>query len=455
MKATKNLTSGNVYRNLLLYTIPLIVSSVLSLTYTTIDSMIAGKCIDAFALGAISATSSFHVLINALFVGIAEGFTIYVSQLFGKGNFVAIKRGIVSMTWFVGLVAACVSGIVIAFCDPILQYLNIDPLLLAEAKRYFIIYTLGYVVFFVNMFWVRTLYALGITSFSLYISIMSAVLNVGGNLLTVLVFDLGVAGLAISTLVSSLAASVLYIVMLRRAFREMSTEALSYRFSFPLVRHTLRFSVPVAVQKMAFLGISFVIAPAINALGAAATTGYGVANQLYNIGTMTIWSATSAFSCYTAQCVGEGDTKKIRRGVRVGFEINCALLLPVALGISVLAGPIVSLFFPGGYEGEAFTHAFRYARIFVPLIYVQLVDHLLHAYIRALGRVGVVLAATLVGGATRIAATFALIPLLHLEGAFLAEVISWAVDAVICLIVYYRRYRTDEHLAREIGSREL
>ena len=455
MKATKNLTSGNVYRNLLLYTIPLILSSVLSLTYTTIDSMIAGKCIDAFALGAISATSSFNVLINAMFVGIAEGFTIYVSQLFGKGNFASIKRGIVSMTWFVGVLSVAVSALVIVLCDPILHYLNVDPLLRAEAKRYFIIYTLGYAIFFVNMFWVRTLYALGITSFSLYISVLSAVLNVGGNLLTVLVFDLGVAGLAISTLFSSLAASVCYMIMLRRAFREMPTEEQSYRFSFSLVRRTLRFAIPVAVQKMAFLGISFVIAPAINALGAAATTGYGVANQLYNIGTMTIWAATSAFSCYTAQCVGEGDTKKIRRGVRVGLEINGLLLLPVVLGISVLAGPIVSIFFPAGYEGEAYVHAFRYARIYVPLIYVQLVDHLFHAYIRALGRVGVVLAATLVGGAVRIAATFALIPLLHLEGAFLAEVISWAVDAVICLIVYFKRYRTDEHLMREIGLCEL
>jgi Na+-driven multidrug efflux pump len=299
--------------------------------------MIAGKCIDAFALGAISATSSFNVLINAMFIGIAEGFTIYVSQLFGKGNFVSIKRGIVSMTWFVGALSVLVSVLVIVLCDPILNYLNVDPLLREEAKRYFIIYALGYAVFFVNMFWVRTLYALGITSFSLYISVLSAVLNVGGNLLTVLVFDLGVAGLAISTLFSSLAASVCYIMMLRRAFHEMPTENLSYRFSISLVRRTLRFSMPVAIQKMAFLGISFVIAPAINALGAAATTGYGVANQLYNIGTMTIWAATSAFSCYTAQCVGEGDTKKIRRGVRVGLEINGALLLPVVLGISVLA----------------------------------------------------------------------------------------------------------------------
>lgn len=455
MKATKNITEGNVYHNLLLYTIPLILSSVLSLTYSTIDGMIAGKCIGAFAMGSISATNSFHVLANALFVGIAEGFTIYASQLFGKGSFDAIKRGIVNMTWFVILMSLCLSLFVIVFCDPILDYLNVDPLLRADAKRYFLLYSMGYAAFCVNIFWSRTLQALGITSFSLYVSVMSAILNIGGNLLTVLVLDMGVAGLAVSTLVSALAAGAFYIVMLRKAFREMPTEQISYRLQFSVIRRSLRYAVPVAVQKMAFLGVSFVIAPSINALGAAATTGYGIANQLYNIGTMTIWSATSAFACYTGQCVGEGNTQKIRRGVRIGFEINGALLLPVVLGISLFAGPIVSLFFPGGYEGEAYTHAFRYARIYAPLIYVQLVDHILHAYIRALGHVGVVLGATLVGGVTRIAATFLLIPILHLEGAFVAEIISWGLDAVICLIVYAMRYRTDAQLSRELGLQEL
>ena len=453
MKVTKNLTEGNVYKNLLVYTIPLILSSVLSLTYTTIDGMIAGKCISAFAMGAISATSSFHVLINALFVGIAEGFTIYASHLFGQGNFSSIKRSIVSMTWFVGVLALGVSLLAILFRGAILDYLNVDPLLREDAEWYFAIYTMGYVVFFINMFWVRALYALGITSFSLYISALSAVLNIGGNLLTVLVLDMGVAGLAVSTLVSSLGASAFYIILLRKAFREMSSEPISFRFRFGEVRSSLRYTIPVSVQKMAFLGISLVIAPAINALGAAATTGYGIAHQIYNIGTMTIWAATSAFGCYTGQCVGEGNTKKIRRGVKVGFEINSALLLPIVLVIAVFAGPIVSIFFPKGYDGEAYTYAFRYARIFVPLIYVQLVDHILHAYMRALGRVGMVLGATLVGGVTRIAATFALIPLLGLEGAFLAEVISWGVDAGICLIICVLRYRTDEHLKRELALR--
>ena len=66
---------------------------------------------------------------------------------------------------------------VIVFCDPILDYLNVDPLLRADAKRYFLLYSMGYAAFCVNIFWSRTLQALGITSFSLYVSVWAVVIS--------------------------------------------------------------------------------------------------------------------------------------------------------------------------------------------------------------------------------------------------------------------------------------
>ncbi len=453
MKATKNLTEGNVYKNMLLYSVPLIASSVLSLSYSTIDGMIAGRFVGAFAMGAISATSAFNALVNAIFIGISEGFAIYASQLFGKKDYGCIKKSIVSMTWFVALISLLLSGLVLLFRGAILNFLKVDPILRADTERYFSVYVAGYVVYFVNKFLATCLQSLGISSFALYVTLMSAILNVGGNLLTVLVFDMGVAGLALSTLISALAASAVYFAVLRRAFREMSVEPTSLRPHLFVVRQCAGFTFPVTVQKMAFLGVGLIIAPMVNGLGAAATTAYGIANQVYSIGVMTLWAATSAFACYTGQAMGEGDTKKIRRGMRIGFEINSALMLPMVLAISLFAGPIVSIFFPEGYVGEAFDCAFRYARIFAPLIFVQLVDHIFHAYLRGIGKVSLVLWTTLVGGVCRVALTVWLIPLMNLDGAFLAEVLSWGIDALICLVFYAWKYRTDEQLSEIIASR--
>ena len=84
MKLTRNMAEGNIYRNFLYFSIPLILSSLLSQAYTTIDAVIAGKFISEHALGAISATGSYDLLLNSLFSGFAAGFGIYTAQQFGK-----------------------------------------------------------------------------------------------------------------------------------------------------------------------------------------------------------------------------------------------------------------------------------------------------------------------------------------------------------------------------------
>lgn len=448
MKKTKNLSEGNIYINLLVYSIPLILSSILSQAYSTVDSVIAGKFVDEFAVGAISATTSYDILFTSLVRGLAGGFSIYISQQFGRGNFGAIKRDIVGMTAFVSLIAVSVSVLSISFCTPIMDFLNIDPVLRSDAVTYFTIYNLGLVIFYINHLFVAVLHALGITAFSFYVSLISAILNIAGNLLAVVVFDMGIAGLALSTLISAMAASVVYVISLRRAFEEMPSEKISLRLDFSCVKTSLRYTLPHALQLLSFHGVTLLIAPAINILGADATTGYSIANQIYSLGTISLWAYASAFGCYTGQCVGGKDVGKIRQGVRVGFWMNCAIVFPFVMAIVIFAKPFAALFFPSDYTGRALEYAIRYAKIFFPFIYVQLIGHFFHTYMRSLGRVSVVLLITLLGSTVRVVGALMLIPVLGLDGTFIAQILSWAVDAVVCSVIFFYRYRTEEHLLR-------
>lgn len=450
MKATKDLTQGNIYKNMMLYALPLILSSIISQAYSTVDSVIAGKFISEHALGAISSTGSFDFLFFALFNGFAAGFSIYISHLFGEKQYATIKRDSVGMIAFVAAVSLLFSIGVVLFCEPILDYLKVDPLLREDAKTYFIIITLGYVIRAVNLFFSSTLAALGITSFSFYVSLFSALLNIGGNLLLVLLFDMGVAGLAISTLISCIVATVIYVTTLRKAFSEMKCEKLSYRFSFRCVTRSLRYSLPSAIQQLVFHGVGFVITPSINALGADATTGYAVANRIYWLGVQALWGTTNAFACYTGQCVGAHDVKKIRRGLRVGFLLACAVIFPFVLAFVVFAKPFVSIFFPEGYVGAAYQYAVRYAVIFLPLVYIQVIEHVFHSYMRCLGSVTTVLLITIFGSAVRIAATLLLIPSMQLDGVFLGQVISWAADSLISTFIFTFFFRSESHIERAI-----
>ncbi len=446
MKFTKNLTEGNPYKAFLGFAFPLLLSYLLTQFYNTVDAVIAGKFISQYALGAVSATGSYENVFYSLFNGFAAGFGIYIAQQFGKGDHAAVKRDIISNGIFVVSVSLMISILTVTLRNPIMDYLKVDPILRTDAERYFIIYTMGYMLSYLNMLLVQSLYALGCTSFSLYVSFLSALFKIGGNLFSTLVLKLGVGGLAFFTVLSSGVSTVCYLLLLRRAFQELHTEKQRFGFHFSGVKSSLRYAIPAAVQQMAFHGVGLLIAPSVNALGAAATTAYNISNRLYNIGTTSLWAVTNAFTSYTSQCVGRGDHEKIPRGIRVGFLLNILMMLPLVLILSVFAKPITTIFFSSDQLGDAYHYAVRYAAVYLPFIYLQLIGHMYHAYMRSLGSVTTVLGITLLCSAIRVAATILLVPMLHLEGAFWGQIISWAIDAVISVFIVCRYFRTPEQL---------
>ena len=452
MRKIKNVTEGNVYKNYLEYAAPLILSSILVSLYSTVDAVIAGKFISEHALGAISATSSFDILFNSFFNGFSCGFSVYIAQLFGKREFAAIKQNVVNMAAFVAGISAIASVVAIVFRGTILDYLNIAPVLRKDAEIYFVIYTSGYLFSYVNMILLRTLYALGTTAFSLLVSLLSAIINIAGNLVTVLVFDLGVAGLAYSTVFSVLIVTLIYVYMIVKAFGELKSEPVCYRFRLALVKNSISYTLPTAIQKVAFHATGIFFAPAINGLGADATTGYSVMKRMYNFCAQSFWNMCSAVDCHTAQALGAGNASQVRRGLKVGLWMNIAALTPFVLLFTVFAKPIALMFFPAGYHGLALEYAIRFFEIYVVFLYINMVGHLMHSYMRSIGRVITVLWITIFGSVVQVVATLLLVPVFKMDGVYLGLIFSWMADGALSVGVYFACYHTKEKIEKIAGK---
>ena len=452
MRTVKNITEGNIYKNYFLYGLPLILSSIISSLYSTTDAVIAGKFISEHALGAISATASYELLFFSFFNGVSRGFSVYIAQLFGKGKFAELKRGILNMGSFVAGIALLASLLSIAFRSPILDYLNVDPLLRKDAETYFVIYTSSYLFSYVNLYLLSVLFALGTTSFSLLVTVISATVNIAGNLLTVLVLDLGVAGLALSTVVSTVVVTGIYVWLISKAFRELQCEPIRYRFSLRIVKESIAYTIPTAIQKIAFHATGILCAPAINGLGAAATTAYSVMSKMYYFCAQSFWNMSSALDCHTAHAAGAGDVKKVRRGLSVGLWTNVAVLTPFVILFIFLAEPIALIFFPGGFSGAALDDAVRFFKIYALFLYINMLGHLLHSYMRSIGRVLPVLWSTLFGSTTMVVTTLLLVPTLKIDGVYLGLVLSWIADALLSLLFYFSCYHRKEKLQRVIDA---
>lgn len=448
MKITKDLTKGNIYVNFFLYAIPLIFASLLSQAYDVIDGVIAGKFIGDYALGAVGATSSFDTMLNTMFSGFAVGFSVYVARLFGQKDYARMKMDIINVLCFLTIIIVATGLLCIVFRQPLFRFLKVSDTIKEDALLYFTICKAGYLVIIINSVFVQILNSLGITSFSFYASLLSAVLNIGGNLLSVTVFDLGIAGLAVSSVVSSAIVSLCYVWKLRQTFRELSSPKLPFRFCFTSVRNSLRYSLTACLQQATMYFAGLMIAPSVNAMGAAATTGYAVINRFYNICAQSYQNSSKAVSSYTAQSIGAKKYAQIRKGIFVGLLQGTLLLAPFVLVLSLFATPIASVFFSDGYSGEALDYAVTFASSFLPFIFINLINNLTHSFLRGMGAMKTLVFSTLIGCLSRITATLILVPSMQMEGVFTGWIISWLIEAVFCFCIFCFRYRTVNMIAR-------
>lgn len=450
MKVVKNLTEGNIYKNFFLFAIPLIAASLLSSMYGTVNAMIAGKYIDNSAMGAVGATEAFNTMISCLFSGFTIGATIHTSRLFGQKDYRGVKRNIFAILSFLVVGILTVSALTLFLHRPLLSFLAIDESILADARTYFLIYVAGQLFPIFNVAVIQILHAVGITNFIFYMSLLSMGLNIGGNLFTVLVLDMGVAGLAVSTVTSAAIVTVLYLLKLRTAFRDMPSERVKIGFYPSMLRATLRYSLPASLQQGVMYLATFFLSPAINVLGPAATTGYAAALRIYNISAPCYQNSSKAVANYVSQSIGAGKTENIPRGLRVGLLQGALLLLPFALGTVIFAKPLASLFFESGYTGEAFAYAVHFSRVYMPLVYLNMLNNLAHSFFRGMGSMLELFVCTLSGSASRLIATVVLAPMLGMEGVFIAWAISWAAEALLCVVLYLTRYRTLAQIEKRI-----
>ncbi len=449
-RATKDLTEGNIYKNFILYVIPLILAALLSQAYSTIDAVIAGKYVGDYALGAIGAASSFSTFLSTLFSGFSVGFSIYVARVFGEKDYGRLKTDIVNVMLFILAGLLLLGVLCILLREPIFDFLRVDGAIRADAMLYFCITKAGFFIITGNAAFVQVLHALGVTGFSFYMSLLSALLNIAGNLVSVLVFEMGIAGIALSTVFSSALVMVFYIRKLTVCLRELPSEKRAFRFRFSSVRISLRYSLPVCLQQASMYFAGLVLSPITNGLGASATTGYALATRFSSICATIYQNSSKVVSNYTAQSIGAGKTKCIRKGFFVGLAQGVVLTLPVLLVCVIFARPISSLFFTAGYEGEAFAYAVRFATLYLPLILFNLINNLMHSFFRGMGALGTLILSTSFGSAVRILLTFFLVPFLHIDGIFLGWALSWIAETVLCFFIYLFRYRNDTMIQKRI-----
>lgn len=441
----KKLTDGNIWKNFILFAIPLVLSGLLSQAYSMIDTMIAGHYLGETGLAAVGATSSATTFVSAAFSGYMVGFGMYIARLFGEGKHERIHRGVWVHFGFCTVMVLAVVLLSVVFCNPILHFLNVDEQLWEDAKTYFRIYMSGFVIFMFNSNAIYLLGAFGDSSFPFYMSILSSVLNIIGNVLSVSVLEMGVAGLAWSSVLSAGVGTVFYILRYRKLFKKLLPDGCKLKWNLKETKDALAYSIPPVFQQGAMYITGLLLSPMINSFGESAIASYVVSSQIMSLSNTMYMNSSRAVSNYTAQCLGspfesEEKSRRLRKGIGVGLLQSIVFTLIILIPCMIFPQFTASVFFSEGSAQESISLTVFFQQVFLPLSLFNVVNNLFHGVFRATKAKELLIFSTVFSSAVRLVVSYPLTARWGINGFWAGMVISWIAEVLLLIVIYLKNW---------------
>ncbi len=335
------MTEGNVAKVLLAFTIPTLLTNILNALYNMADSIIIGRFAGADGLAAVGANSFVSMLMVALFVGAGVGGGVYVSQLMGARKFDELSNAFGTMYCLIALMSATTGIIANIVAVPLLKALNTPENIFADTLLYFRIYCAGLPGLAIYSSGSAGLRSIGDAKAPLYFLIFSAIMNVALNLLFVVVFHMGVAGVAWATLIAEYLSAIL--VLLRTSttkLAEIKINRDSLKLRGPIVKIILKLGIPSALQQGVQSFGNVLCQRYLNGFGSNAVAAATSAMRLDGFIMMPAQSISMAMSVFFGQNLAAKKEERLHQGMRIGISLCVifSVVLSVVLYIFAEAG---------------------------------------------------------------------------------------------------------------------
>ncbi len=317
LKQQKDLLSGSLVKNMLFFTLPIVLSGVLQLVFNAADLIVVGKfdtVNGSLAQAAIGSTGSMINLIVGVFIGVSVGVNVVIARLIGAKNHEGLKTAI-QTAMLLGLIAGAVIAVVgFIFTKPLLKLIDTAPDVMPFAVDYLRIYFIGAPFAMIYNFGSAVLRAYGDTKRPMIFLSIGGVANIFMNLFTVIVLKMGVRGVAIATSLSNLIACVLVIITLIRTNEPIKLHLKGLKLHRSWISQILQLGLPAGIQGSLFSLSNVIIQSAINSFGDPhITAGNGNASNIEGF----VYLAMNAFYqttiTFVGQSVGAGNYKLVKK----------------------------------------------------------------------------------------------------------------------------------------------
>lgn len=365
-----DMTKGSPFKLIIRFIIPLVIGNIFQQLYNMVDTIIVGQYVGVHALAAVGATGTVNFLILGFMQGMTGGFTVPVAQYFGAGDYGAMKKSIGSAAVLSAAVTAVMTAVSVACMRPLLQIMNTPEDIFEMSWQYIVIICSGMVCIVLYNLLAGILRAIGNSKVPLYFLIISAVLNIGLDLLLIRVIPMGVAGAAVATVVSQGISGILCLLYMIRKVPLVHLEKEHWKLSGDLAGKQMKIGIPMALQFSITAIGTIIVQSVLNMFGSLVIASYTAAGKIENLVGQPFNAMGLTMATFGAQNMGVNDLDRIKKGTRAANLMSA--VYAVVIYAAALAGmPYIVPLFVNENVPEVLEYATLYIRIcgvfFIPL----------------------------------------------------------------------------------------
>lgn len=446
-----NMLQGPLFSGIVLYTIPIILTSILQLLFNAADLVVVGRFCGSVSVAAVGATGAITNLIINLFIGLSVGTGVAVAHGLGSREDIVVHRAV-----HTALPAALVSGVIltvvgISLSETFLKLMGTPENVLHLSATYMKIYFGGITFTMVYNFCASILRAAGDTKSPLIFLTIAGVVNVVLNVIFVVVFHMNVAGVALATTISQGISAVLVVIALMRRTDACKLDLKKMRFYKPQLMKIIRIGLPAGIQGSLFSISNVIIQSSINSFGDILMSGNAAAGNIEGFVYVAINSFSQTAVNYIGQNAGAQQYKRVGR--ILGICLACVCIVGLTFGISAwyFGETLLSIYITDSPEAIAYG-MIRLAYICLPYFLCGMMDVSTGA-LRGMGAsVAPMIISVLGVCGIRIGwiSTIFQLPQFHTpQCLYFSYTISWTITFLVQMAAFIRVYRKHTRLQLE------
>lgn len=434
----KNLmTSGSIWKTIVLFAIPLIFGNLLQQTYNTIDSMIVGNYVGSNALAAVGSSTALINLFISFAQGISVGSGIIVAQSLGSNKLKDVKLSVHTSLAIALVLGAIISILGYIFAPWLLMKMETPKEVMAESIDYLRVFSMGLIFNVLYNMEAGILNAVGNSKRSLLYLAIASMTNVILDILFIEFFAMGVRGAAIATNISQGLSAILALLFLMRVPEIYKVRLKKIKLNGDMALRIIKVGIPTAVQGTVISFSNVIMQSSVNVFGPMTMAGFGAFIKIDGFNILPVLSLSLAITTFAGQNYGGGKIDRVKKGMWMTLSMSIIYTIISGTMLYTFAPKVIALFTKDQAVIEAGVLATQF---FCPFYFLLAIMHSLAGTVRGTGKTVPPMIIMLLSLCLfRILAAKFVIPHYNtIENVYMLYPISWLIGAVLMVAYTFK-----------------